>query len=371
MISVLLSRSAGVFLIALLMITAGCGARKEYVVTRLDVVPRGWDSVQVDVGFAWNTLLSGRHPIAPEAPIIRAFDASYDTLYSGSDTLFALPDTRLGDRERVLFEVCGTFGLQQVCEQALLNASPKRVRFNAEIDYPLENDPERGTYDLPYVVERRVFGSEEDDAWEQFDFDRRLTGTLKASVVGTDDVAIQIPFSRQQGRFSFTQYPNHKDFRFYLDSELFDHREATVRFSIFTDLDGRQLPAATLDRQVRKRGREERVTEVASFAEQAANQVIARLNPYMQRRRSVAYIDHWSYNPLRKTYTIDMELQWSTAHFVSSHYSLVGTLEVGEGGLHPVFSVRDGDNRARRRWRTHLREETLQLDNLVQPETLE
>ena len=354
-----------VILLALCVCWAGCGARQEVVLQRLDVSRVGWDTLIVSASFARKTTLGGARPIAPDRRRIVVFDATYDTLYAGTDTLFSIPDGRLGNAERMLVEACGVVRQLVVCDQHTLRASPKRIRLEPDIQYPLRKAVHEGRFHLPFTLERRAYHDPE--TWEELDPPTDLHGHILAYVEGKAHDAVRVPFNGNRGAFNLARADNYRDFKFYLDSALLDHQSASVHFDVYVDMDGFYEPVGSTTRAVAVMKPEEQQDAVARFARQAAEQIVDRLNPFLNGRRNTVYIDRWHYNPFKQMYSIEMEIAWSGSLFARSDYRLSGVLDVYEEGERAQFKKNDASRRAQRRWESRVDGTTMTLYPLNAP----
>lgn len=341
-----------------LLLLAGCGKQEAYVVSNLDVEQVNWDTLRVAVSFAKEVSFGKTEPVNQDSVHIIAFNAAYDTLFSGSETLFSLPDRDLGNNERILLEVCGTFKQTQVCEQASVQASPKRVRIEPDITYPVRNAVYQGKYELPFIVERGVF---QDESWETINRSASIKGHLLAYVEGRENEYIKIPFRGTRGGFNLANLGNYKDFKFYLDSALLDHNQANVKFDIYVDMDGFSGPVSSITKDITLKSDEEHHEAVALFAQSAADEIVDELNPFLGRRRNVVYIDNWNYNTFKRMYSVNMEVRWSGTLFTRSDYRMSGVLEVYDEGKRVLFSMVDADRRARNRWESRVEGNTMTL----------
>ncbi len=337
------------FVFLLLVVTVGCGAREEVVVSQLDLARKGWDTLQVSVSFANKTLFGGVKTTREDSTSIIAFNASYDTLYVGSDSVFAIVDADLGNGEKVLVEVCGDIKLLRVCEQISTFASPKRIQLEPEIKYPLRKKVFEGEYKLPFVVERF-----EDDRWKRINPSSTLQGYMKAYVEGREEEFIRLPFARSRGGFNLAHHSNYKDFKFYLDSSLLDEEAAHVVFDVYVDLEGFSEAVGSISKAIEVKSDEEHKQDVALFVEKAANEIVDELSPFLRRQRNTVYIDNWTYNKFKKMYTVDMEVEWRGTLFNRIQYRLSGILEVYEDGERAIFKYVDGNRRTSQRWESQV-----------------
>lgn len=338
------------------LLLVGCGAREEVVVSQLSLSHRGWDTLAVDVSFASKTVLGGTQPAREDTMRIVAFNASYDTLYAGTDVVFAVKDTDLGNEERILVEVCGELKALRVCEQAITRSSTKRVMLEPDITYPLRKKVFEGEYKLPFVIERL-----EDSTWTPIKPTELLQGYMKAYVNGKAEEAIQLPFSKQRGGFNLAYKNNYKNFKFYLDSALLDEKAATVIFDVYVDLEGFSEPVGSVAKDIALKSEEEHKQDIAQFVEQAADRLVEHLSPFLRRKKNVVYIDRWTYNTFKKMYSVEMEVEWKGMMFNRRTYRLSGVLEVYEEGDRATFRYIEGNRLARQRWNSRVDGEMLDL----------
>lgn len=344
------------FFLLSIFLLVGCGAREEIVVSHLSLTHRGWDTLAVEVSFASKTVLGGTQPAQHDTMHIVAFNASYDTLYAGSEATFAVTDTDLGNEEPILVEVCGNVKALRVCEQVTTQSSTKRVTLEPDITYPLRKKVFEGEYKLPFVIERL-----EDSTWTAIKPTDSMQGYMKAYVNGKEEQAIQLPFSQQRGGFNLAYKNNYKNFKFYLDSALLDEKSATVIFDVYVDLEGFEEPVGSVAKDIALKSDEEHKQDIALFVEQAADRLVDHLSPFLRRKKNVVYIDRWTYNTFKKMYAVEMEVEWQGMMFNRRTYKLSGMLEVYEDGERATFRYVEGNRLARQRWQARVDGEVLDL----------
>ncbi len=348
--------------IALLLF--GCGARAEYLASSFDVGRMSWDSARVDVAYAERKVIGGGSPIDADSTVITLFNSRYDTLYSGAEGVIPIPDAKLGNRERMMIEACGFVKLRQICVQQSIESSPKKVSVTEKISYPRAGNPEEGSYDLSFQVERREF---EGDGWEPI----QSNGIRGHLLVWVDDAeakergAVRIPFGNPHGRFNLSGLANYRNFKYYLDSELLDHQSARVTFEIHAGLGDKPIPLASTIREVHRKSEEDRENDVRYFAEQATEMIIDELGSYPGDQAARAYVEDWRFNSAGRTYQIELEIVWEGPRFDRGRHELEGTLEIREDGSGAVFRAESGNRRAVRKWRARTDEDTLQLRRLT------
>lgn len=347
-----------------LLAAVGCESGPAYVVDQLALNRVGWDTLTVAVQFSQRRLFGRAEPLQPRTLSVYLFNAAYDTLYTGDGGTIPIADAALGDRERLMVEVCGAFDGGSVCEQHGVTASPKRLRVEHDIQYPEDAAFERGSYDLRFVLERQTY---EADTWELLGPPDRISGYLLAYVGDQNDEAVKVPFSHRKGRFILKGRPHYDDFQYHLKSTLMDAPQAPVHFEVYAELNGQSaLRLASVEKRVRKKTDEERYLEVRHFAEQAAERVFEALDVDYLGRWARTYIGEWTFQPPTNTYQVEVEIIWRRGRFVFERsYELEGVLEVEENGANARFLRRDANGRARRRWESRIRGSQLSLGTLT------
>lgn len=358
-----LKAAFGVLLGVGLLLSAGCGAaRTEYGVAALRIDRSGWDAVTVSLALEKRGAIGHAERVTPDTTFVHVFSAAYDTLYAGAAGTIFLDDAALGDREALLVEACAVLAGRAVCEQGTAYASPKRLQVADVISFPADEAFRQGRYDLRFVVERQRF---ETAGWERIEPARAPSGYLLAYVAGAPAAAaVRIPFSEPHGRFDLARHRGYEDFKYYLESSLFDRDEAAVSFDVYASLGGAAQRVAGASAVVARLTEEERRARVRAFAEQAATQLVERLGGFIGARGAVAYIDDWSYNRAADAYAVQMEVQWAGAFSSRERYALQGLLEVNGATQEARFRRTGGNGRAARRWQRHADGEAMPLDAL-------
>ena len=322
----------------------------------------GWDSVRVEVDFCWDLAVGKEKSFPPDTLSITIFDQAYRTLYAGSERIIPVPDWTLGDRERLLVEVCGFVRDSQMCMQENITASPKRIDVDLAIEYPDNNDYTRGEYEFTFNVERRRFMT---DAWEQSEEHRDVRGHLLSWVEEDQQEMVKVPFTRQNGVFNLARQDNYKDFRYNLESQLYDKKEALVHFEIYAGLNGQVDKVASVDKLIQLKTQVERAMEVYFFAEQVSEFLIDTLDSLPRSRRAVVYVDDWEYNESSRIYSIQLELNWRTSFFSQRAYQISGILRVSEDGSSASFMRNSANSEMRRRWRSQVDSDIMEIGSLV------
>ncbi len=351
-VNIILMTAAGLLL-------AGCG--EQYVVSEVSVDRHGWDTLAVDATFLERSAFGSLKPVEDPDVTVSLFDVNFDTLYSGGDQVVPVPDRVLGDGEKLLVEICATFGSKSICEQSGLAASPKRFSVDQDINYPSSNDYDRGEYNASFRLERLKFDSED---WEQIELPPGFSRYIVASIDSADGGAVQVPLRRASGRFDFSSLDNYRDFRYYLLSNLLDYNSATIRFDFYASNRGKSIVLATERRTVKTKSRQTRELEAGIFMQEASRRILSSLRTFPIGTEEYAYLDSWNFIKVTNRYVIEMDLSWRSRFIRERWYSLNGILEVNEDGSDPTFRVVSGNSRALRRWRDRYSSDTVSMDAL-------
>ncbi|MEX0746993.1 MAG: hypothetical protein WD275_03265 [Rhodothermales bacterium] len=354
-------RTITFLLLALLHL--GCGSRKEFRASELELERRSWDSVYVDVSFERREVIGGARSVSADEVLVMAFDEEYNTIYSGSAGLVTIPDQLLGDQEKITLEACGEVKSRQICVQKVVFASPKRLKMTADLDYPQGDDFARGRFDFQFRAERERFDG---TGWERIS-SPDVGGRLVAHVDGDEPRergAVSIPFSRSEGSFDFSRDPNYRNFKYYLESALLDHQAASIRFEVHAGLGQKTELIASVEKDVHLKTRSERAEDVRYLVEQALEVIIDELGSFLGARQAIAYVEEWTYDKRSRGYRVNMEAEWEGPLFDRGHYEIEGTLEVREDGSGALFRITSGNSRARRRWRHRTEADVIQLGKL-------
>ena len=354
----------GILLLAAFLV-GGCQLRESYRVAQLLVHRQGWDSLRVDVQFQKRRWPGPAEPVAPDSLQILLLGARYDTLYLGNATAIPVPDARLGDRERLLLEVCGWFGRRSVCDQLGLNASPKRVVVAPEIVYPYQGTTARLYYRLHPRLERRRY---DDEGWEPLPVRRVLQGYLLMGTEADPRSRLRIPLRTWEGVVELASLPDFPDFRYTLQQQFRAGRPAVVTFEVYGGMEQPEL-LASLSKRLRPKTEAERKEEVAHFVSEALRQVVELLSgrPYPVWLR----VESWSFNPLTLQYVAEVSARWREGGWFRPSSELFGVLTVSEDGTGATFRWVSGNRRAEERWRQQVGQETLRLAELLPPEAPE
>ncbi len=338
---------------------AGCGARLPEVES-LQVEQPSWDSLLVILRFEEPASITAT-PLRPRHVIVTLFDANYDTLHTGQDSILFVPDGLLGSNEPVLVEACGVFDAGSVCEQRPIHASPKRIDTEMEVTYPLDPvEMARGSYKLRPRLRRARFGASD---WED------LEGTIPDSVealirvLDTEDQGIRIPMRLAGGRFDLRQAPGYRDYRFYLLSAFRESGEANVEFRLVTKYRNGPLTVGSKLVRVNRKTEEEQASEVSRLAEAAGNRLLRTLSGTAAGRRAYVFVNEWEYVPDTRRYRAEIELHWRPLGR-RNWREIVGQLDTGEEGDRARFTLTRANDEAQRRWRGEVSGDVLSLDDL-------
>ncbi|NNE71419.1 MAG: hypothetical protein HKN29_13805 [Rhodothermales bacterium] len=342
-----------------LWLLAGCGPVLPEVES-LQVERASWDSVLVVLHFEKPASLAAR-PILPDHVVVTLFDAHYDTLYTGRDSVLFVPDGMLGPNEPVLVEACGIFGTSTVCEQRPIHASPKRIDSEVVVTYPTDSEEmARGTYRLAPRLRRARFGASD---WE--DVEGLIPDSVEAlvRVLDTEDSGLRVPMRLGGGRFDLRRAEGYRDYRFYLMSALRERGEAEVEFRLITKFRNGPLTVGSSVVSVNRKSEEEQAAEVSLLAEAAGNVLLRRLSRVSSNRRAYVFVNEWEYLPDTRRYRAEIELHWKPIAR-RNWRELVGRLEAGERGDRARLTLIRASDEARRAWEDEVSGEILELGNL-------
>ncbi len=355
----------GVFLLAVFL-SGGCQLRESHRVAQLLVHRQGWDSLQVDVQFQKRRWPGKAEPAVPDSVQVLLLGARYDTLYLGRTLGIMVPDARLGDRERLLLEVCGWFGRRPVCDQLGLHASPKRVVVDPEIVYPFQGTTARLYYRLRPRLERRRY---DDAGWEPLPVEGPLQGYLLMGTEADPHNRLRVPLRAWEGVVELASLPDFPDFRYTLQQQFRAGRPAIVTIEVYGGLEQPELLAA-VTRRLRSKTEAERKEEVAHFASEALRQVVVRLSGHLYP--IWLRVESWSFNPLTLQYVVEVSARWREGGWFRPSFRLFGVLTVNEDGTGATFRWVSGNRRAEERWHQQVETAVLSLDPLLpreMPET--
>lgn len=337
-----------------------CGNTPEFYVTRLEVRQLNWDSLSVSIDFEESVRLGAVQPVNPEIVWTTVFNAAFDTLYHGSDSVIPVRDVDLGDRESILVEVCGSRADRTACEQRTLSASPKRMEAQTELDFPLNEAYDRGLFRMGYRLERQIFGS---DSWESFIRRVRPDTYLLAYVEGHEKDAMRIPVRRSNNRLSLSRFAHYRDFRFHIKSRMMDADSASVVFDTYARL-GTDPVRISTDRVVlRPKTQEERRSELTELVELTGTRILNEMKGFLGVRTAYVFINEWSYQPLDKTYSSEIELHWRSG-FRGEWFDMIGLLTVKSDGTAGRYEWLQGSTSAEDRWNSKMDSTVIYLDAL-------
>ncbi len=354
-------KKAALHIVALLLafLMGGCQLGESYRVVQLLVHRKGWDSLRVDVQFQKRRWLGRAELAMPDSLQVLLLSARYDTLYVGNASAIPVPDARLGDRERLLLEVCGWFGQRLVCDQLGLHASPKRVVVAPEIVYPYQGTTARLYYRLHPRLERQ---RHDEAGWEPLSLQQTLKAYLLIGTEADPQSRLRIPLQSWEGVVELTALPDFPDFRYALQQQFRAGRPAVVTIEVYRELEQPAL-LAVVSRRLRPKTEAERKEEVAHFVSEALRQVVVqlsgRLYPVWLR------VESWSFNPLTLQYGAEVSAHWREGGWSRPSCELFGMLTVSEDGTVATFRWVSGNRRAEERWRQQVKTAVLQLDPLT------
>ncbi|GMQ80687.1 MAG: hypothetical protein BMS9Abin05_0115 [Rhodothermia bacterium] len=337
-----------------------CGDSPEFVVDRIDIRQTGWDTLTVQFAFEERASIGSTKSVVPDDVRTTVFSASYDTLYRGSDNVISIPDEELGDQEAILVEVCGVLKERSACEQRTVMASPKKIEPTTQLEFPLSDAYDRGSFRLDYRLFRQIFGSDE---WESIRRRVRPETFILAYADASPEDAVKIPVRRARNRFNLSRYDKYRDFRYQIKSQLMDADSASVSFDLYVRLASEPERIASEHVVLRAKSPEERRAELNNLVELAGSQILDRLKSFLGLRSAYVFVNEWSYQPLDKIYTAEIELHWQGG-FRREWFDMIGLLTVRANGTAAQYEWIQGSTSAARRWVSRMDSTTVVLENL-------
>jgi len=353
----------------LVVVLGGCGPSQSGLVATLSIEQTGWDTLRVGLDVQRHALMRNPEVVAEAQNIYTLFGVDYDTLYTGPGPEIPVPDADLGDAEQLLLEGCRQVEQQQVCEQEVVLASPKRLQAEADIQYPEDAAYEKGRYSLVVHVERRAFDGAD---WYPIRPKKKRAQYLRVFVDEVEQDAVTIPLTRKEGQFTLKGASRYEAFRYNLRSHLLDQHQAAVNFEIYAHIGKNPVRLVSYEKVIRPKTAEERVEELGTFVEQAAAKILDRMEVERSGAGTHVFVNSWTYQPALKQYVSEVQLYWKEGggFFRDRWYDLTGRLEVKEDGLEATFQFVKGNNRARHLWQNMDAGETLRLAPLTPPRTV-
>ena len=348
--------------LVLSILVSACGERREIVLEHVSVESRGWDTLDVRTSFLSVSDFGQAAPISPDTVAITIFDSNFDTLYAGGQGRIPFSDKQTADNERILIEVCGSFGFFQTCDQAIHYASPKRATISVDVTYPRGEDYSRGSYLLEYELERKMLG---EDTWENVIDPPGLELVLKARVEGAQADAIEIPTRIGRGEFHLSRVAGFKDFQYELMSQLVDSSEAVIVFAVHES--GQEAKLGDVRKTIVAKSNQTRELEVGLFVEEAGRRLLNELKTFNVGTERYVYLNSWSYLTGQKKYVIQMDLAWRSSFIRSRWFEISGQMEIDGDGRNATFTIQDGNSRGTRRWRNRFEASSVIIGDL-QPE---
>ena len=339
---------------------SACESEPEFFVSEMEIRQLSWDSLSVRIKFEESTRLGAPETVSPDSSWSTVFSSSFDTLYHGAESIIVIRDEELEDRETILIETCGTVGSMTACEQRMATASPKKMEAETDLDFPQSEAFDRGTYRFDYRLKRKVFGSE---SWEYIRRRVRPETYLLAYVENHEADAIRLPVRRTRNRFNLARFGHYRDFRFHIKSRLMDADSASVVFDLYTRLGTDAVKVAENRVVLRQKSEEERRSELAQLVELAGNRILDQLKGFVGLRLAYVFINDWSYRPLEKTYSSEIELHWKSG-FRGEWFDMIGHLTVKADGTAGQYEWLQGSTSAERRWFSSMDSTVIFLDAL-------
>ena len=337
-----------------------CSETPDFIVSRFDVQQITWDTLTVSASFGELKTIGSEKAVIPDESWTTVFTAAYDTLFHGGDSVIFIQDKDLGDRETLIVEICGVHNKRQACEQRSVLASPKRLEPVTGLEFPENEAFDRGTFRLDYQLLRQVFGSED---WEVFERRIRPETYIMAYVEDRPQDAVKVPVRKTRNRFNLTRFSHYRDFRYQIKSQMMDSDSVAVSFDLYSRLNSDPVRVASDRVVLRAKSEEQRRAELAELVELAASQVLNRMKGFFGLRQAYVFINSWSYQPLERMYTSEIELHWKSG-LRGEWFDMIGGLTVRSNGTAAQFEWIQGSSSAARTWVSRIDSSTVLLDAL-------
>lgn len=334
----------------------------DIAVSRIDVTRTGWDTLAVEASFVKQSAIFVRRDVAPGAVSVTVYSAAFDELYAGDGRRIVVQDQVLGDRERLLIEVCAYFDGEEVCGQEAVQTSPKRMRVAHRIAYPDSADLARGRYSLRFVYERQ---HPEEETWERIPYRSRLYSRMRVYVPGYDEDAVELAIKDASGSFNLRGAPGFNDFHYRLATALRDTVSTTVQFDIYAGFKPEPIGrVASIAQLVQGVSGKARWREVVRLSELAAAALVTALTPGGEVEAQLPDTMRWDYNHLTRTYRVALDVRWRRARSPHRTYHLKGMLRVDMADHRAQFTLMSTTGLTARLWRRRIGESTLDLPSL-------
>lgn len=331
-------------------------------VSRIDVTRTGWETLAVEASFVKRSAIFVRRDVVPRAVSVTVYSAAFDELYAGDGRRIVVQDQVLGDRERLLIEVCAHFEGKEICGQEAVQASPKRMRVAHRIAYPDSTDLARGRYSLRFVYERQ---RPEGETWERIPYGSRLYSRMRVYVPGYDEDAVELAINGASGPFNLRGAPGFNDFHYRLATALQDTVPTAVQFDIYAGFKPESIGRiASVAQRVNGVSGEARWREVVRLSELAAAALVAALTPGGEVEAQLPDTMRWDYNRLTNTYRMALDVRWRRARSSRFGHYLTGRLRVDATDHHAQFTLTRATGATAKLWNRRIGESTLDLPSL-------
>ncbi len=307
---------------------AGCGGDGVRL-DGFDVRRVGWDTLRVAPSFASSGF--GR-TVIPDSLTVLVSDAKGRTLYTGyahrpqRPLVVPVPDPLLGNDAPFMLDLCGYFATEgTVCEQRVLNASPKRLHADVDLDYPYRRDSDQLHFRVAWRQERQ----QGEGRWQPVPVSETLPARFVIYVDGHPRDAVKIDFDDASGTLDLADAPGYDDFWMRLHDPLLRGDSVAVKIQIDGRLGPRPDSVTTLTRWVAPVSQREREREVATYAVQALEHLLDRLESARDGRAEMEVID-WRFDALRRAYIVRLWTGWRGGFMHRGRFTFEGELTVDE-----------------------------------------
>ena len=343
-------------------IITGCDSPDRFAVETLHVQRVGWDTLDVSAHFVQRVSSGNTASVTPDTEVVTVFDAVFDTLYAGPPGRIHIPDSDLGNEERLLLELCASLDAWSTCDQRHFSASPKRVRPEFEVTFPLDtiHGYERALIATDIDLERKAHGSEE---WQPLRPGKRRPIYVQARIEGSSGASLRLPIERSMQRFILPRYDGYNDFRYAIQSSMLDTDSATVVFDLYVPLSRQAQPVSSRRFVLRSKTASEREAEMRTLVERAGAQVLDQLETNREVERAFVFVNEWSYRALDRVYRATFELHWQAGR-QAEWSDLSGEMQVRSDGDLGTFTLTRASEEAAERWVQQIGQSVVALGHL-------
>ena len=144
---------------------------------------------------------------------------------------------------------------------------------------------------------------------------------------------------------------------------MMDSDSAAVQFDLYARLGVEPVRVASERVVLRSKSEEQRRAELHELVERAGSQILDRMKGLFGLRRAYVFINDWSYQPLDRVYTAEIELHWQSG-LRGEWFDLIGELSARSNGMAAKFEWIQGSTSAADRCVSRMDSSSVVLDPL-------